>query len=61
MIDRIMPQMVDWKGVVGDDDQPLQFSRDALRAAARGPRGVSVLRAINTAISEINQGARAKN
>jgi hypothetical protein len=61
MIDRILWTMTDWKGVVGDDDQPLPFSRDSLRAAARGTRGVSVLRAINMAIGEISQGARAKN
>jgi hypothetical protein len=61
MIDRIMQVMNGWKGVVGDDDQPLDFTRDTLRAAARGTRGTSVLRAINVAVSEINAGAKAKN
>jgi hypothetical protein len=61
MIDRIMQVMTGWKGVVGDDDQPLDFTRDTLRAAARGTRGTSVLRAINVAVSEINAGAKAKN
>jgi hypothetical protein len=61
MIDRVMQVMTGWKGVVGDDDQPLDFNRDTLRAAARGTRGTSILRAINVAVSEINAGARAKN
>lgn len=61
MIDRIMQVMTGWKGVVGDDDQPLDFNRETLRAAARGTRGTSVLRAINVAVSEINAGAKAKN
>lgn len=61
MIDQIMLVMVGWKGVVDDKDQPLDFNRDTLRAAARGPRGVSVLRAINVAVSQVNTGAAAKN
>lgn len=61
MVDRIMQVMTDWKGVVGDDDKPLEFTRETLRAAARGTRGTSVLRAINQAVSEVNAGARAKN
>jgi hypothetical protein len=61
MIDQIMKVMTAWTGVVGPDDQPIDFSRDNLRAAARGPRGVGILRAINTAIGEISTGARAKN
>jgi hypothetical protein len=61
MIDRILQVMTGWKGVVGNDDQPLEFNRDNLRAAARGTRGTSVLRAINVAVSQINAGAKAKN
>lgn len=61
MLDRILQVMTGWKGVVGDDDQPLDFTRETLRAAARGARGTSVLRAINVAVSEINAGAKAKN
>lgn len=61
MIDQIMKVMTGWKSVVGADDQPIDFNRDNLRAAARGPRGVGLLRAINTAIGEISSGARVKN
>lgn len=61
MIDQIMKIMTGWQGVVGEDDQPLPFTRDNLRAAARGPRGVALLRGINTAIGEISSGARVKN
>lgn len=61
MIDQIMKVMSGWKSVVGEDDQPIEFNRDNLRAAARGPRGVGLLRAINTAIGEIASGARQKN
>lgn len=61
MIDQIMGVMTGWKSVVGADDQPIEFNRDNLRAAARGPRGVGLLRAINTAVGEISSGARVKN
>jgi hypothetical protein len=61
MIDQIMKIMTGWKSVVGEDDQPIDFTRDNLRSAARGPRGVGLLRAINTAIGEISSGARVKN
>jgi hypothetical protein len=61
MIDQIMKVMTGWKEVVGEDGQPIAFNRENLRAAARGPRGVGVLRAINTAITEISTGARSKN
>lgn len=60
-IDLIMKIMTGWSGVVDENKTPLEFNRDTLRAAARGPSGVSVLRAINTAIAEIGTGARQKN
>lgn len=61
MLDQIMRVMTGWKGVVDADDKPLDFTRENLRQAARGASGVSVLRAINTAMGEISSGARTKN
>lgn len=61
MVDQIMQVMTGWKGVVGTDDQPLDFNRATLRDAARGTRGTSFIRAINVAVAQINAGAKAKN
>lgn len=60
-IDNIMKIMTGWKGVVDESKTPIDFTRDNLRAVVRSAQGVSVLRAINTAISEISIGARSKN
>lgn len=60
-VDNIMKIMTDWKGVVDETKTPIEFSRDNLRSAARSSQGISILRGINTAIGEINIGARAKN
>ena len=60
-IDAIMKIMTGWKGVVDENKVPIEFSRESIRAAARSPQGVSILRAINTAIAEISAGARSKN
>lgn len=60
-VDRIMKFMIDWKGVVDPDKNPVVFSKDSLLAVARSSVGVSLLRGINTAINEINVGARVKN
>jgi hypothetical protein len=61
MIDRIMGFLADWKGVVDEQNQPLEFNRDNLRKAVRGPNGLCVLRAINSAIGQIESGSKAKN
>ena len=60
-IDGILRVMTDWKGVVDENKTPIAFNRDNLRAAARSAQGVSIIRAINTAVSEISMGARTKN
>ncbi|MDB5937547.1 MAG: hypothetical protein JWQ01_4891 [Massilia sp.] len=60
-IDAIMKVMTGWKSVVDESKTPIEFSRESLRAAARSPQGVSILRAINTAVAEISTGARVKN
>lgn len=60
-IDAIMKIMTGWKSVVDEAKTPIEFSRESLRAAARSSQGVSILRAINTAIAEISAGARLKN
>ncbi|MET3132860.1 hypothetical protein AAKU55_003141 [Oxalobacteraceae bacterium GrIS 1.11] len=60
-IDNIMKIMTGWKGVVDEDKAPIDFTRDNVRAAVRSAQGVSILRAINTAIHEITFGARSKN
>lgn len=60
-IDAIIKIMTGWKSVVDENKAPIEFSRESLRAAARSPQGVSILRAINTAIAEISAGARLKN
>jgi hypothetical protein len=60
-VDRIMNFMTDWKGVVDPDKNPVAFSEDSMLAIARTSLGVSFLRGINTAINEINVGARTKN
>ncbi|WP_229211422.1 hypothetical protein [Duganella sp. BJB476] len=60
-VDRIMNFMTDWKGVVDEEKVPVQFSKDNLLSVARTSLGVSLLRGINTAINEINVGARTKN
>lgn len=60
-IDAIMKVMTGWKNVVDENKVPIEFGRESLRAAARSSQGISVLRAINTAIAEISTGARVKN
>lgn len=60
-VDNIMKVMTGWKGVADEAGTPIEFSHDALRAAARSAQGISILRAINIALSEISTGSRAKN
>jgi hypothetical protein len=60
-VDAILNYMTDWKGVVDESKTPIDFNRDNLLAVARSAQGLSIIRAINTAIGEINTGARAKN
>jgi hypothetical protein len=60
-VDNILKVMTDWKQVVDESKTPIDFNRDTLLAAARSPHGLSILRAINTAMGEIAAGARAKN
>jgi hypothetical protein len=60
-VDNIVKVMTDWKGVADETKTPIEFTRDNLLSAARSAHGISILRAINVAISEIATGARAKN
>jgi hypothetical protein len=60
-VDGILMSMVGWKQVCDENKAPIEFNRDSLLAAARSVHGLSILRAINTAIGEIRAGARAKN
>lgn len=60
-VDNILRIMTGWKGVVDTDKTPIEFTRENLLTAVRGPSGLSILRGINAAISEINLGARTKN
>lgn len=60
-VDNIVKVMTDWKSVVDETKTPIPFSRDSLLAAARSAHGISILRAINVAITEVATGARAKN
>lgn len=60
-VDSIMKVMTAWKGVADESGTPIDFNRDTLRTAARSADGLSILRAINIALSEINTGSRAKN
>lgn len=57
----IMRVMADWKGVVDQDKNPIEFNRENLLAAARSINGTPILRGINIAISEISIGALTKN
>ncbi len=57
----IMHVMTDWKGVVDQDKNPIEFSQNNLRMAARSIDGVPILRAINAAIAEIGHGVLTKN
>jgi hypothetical protein len=60
-VDAILDVMTDWKGVVDQHRNPIEFNRENLRTAARSAIGFSLLRGINTALAEIATGARAKN
>ena len=60
-VDNILKTMTDWKQVVDQSKNPIDFNRENLLTAVRGVHGVSILRAINTAMAEIVTGARAKN
>lgn len=60
-VDHILKVMTGWKQVCDEAKNPIDFNRETLLAAVRGPHGVSILRAINTALAEISTGARAKN
>jgi len=60
-VDNILRVMEGWKSVVDEGKSPIEFNRESLLAAARSVNGISILRAINTAIAEINTGARVKN
>jgi hypothetical protein len=60
-VDNILKVMTDWKQVVDENKTPIDFNRETLLAAARSMHGLSILRAINTAMAEIATGARAKN
>jgi hypothetical protein len=60
-VENILKTMTDWKQVVDQSKNPIDFNRENLLTAVRGVHGVSILRAINTAMAEIVTGARAKN
>jgi len=60
-VDNILKTMTGWKQVVDESKSPIDFNRDTLLAAVRTPHGISILRAINTALAEIATGARVKN
>lgn len=60
-VDGILMSMTDWKSVVDESKNPIDFNRDNLLAAVRSAHGLSILRGINVAIGEIRTGARAKN
>jgi hypothetical protein len=60
-VDNILKVMIGWKNVCDENRTPIDFNRDSLLAAARGVHGLSVLRAINTALGEISTGSRVKN
>lgn len=60
-VDHILKVMTGWKQVCDESKNPIDFNRETLLAAVRSAHGISILRAINTAIAEINTGARVKN
>jgi hypothetical protein len=60
-VDGILAVMTGWSGVLDQNKQPIEFNRDNLLIAVRSKQGNSLLRGINTAISEVTNGARAKN
>lgn len=60
-VDNIMEFMVGWKGVVDKDKTPIDFCRENLLQAVRSKQGISILRAITTAIGEVGTGHIAKN
>jgi len=60
-VDGILMSMVDWKQVCNADKSPIEFNRESLLGLVRTAHGLSILRAINTAIGEIRAGAKAKN
>ena len=60
-VDNILEFMSDWSGVVDAKKTPIEFSRDNLLAAVRSLHGISILRAITTAIGEVATGHIAKN
>jgi hypothetical protein len=60
-LDRTMEIMVDWKGVVTPQKEPIGYSRETLRKAVMAPSGLAVINAIARAMHQIEAGAKAKN
>lgn len=60
-VDNILAFMAGWSGVVDANKTPIEFSRVNLLAAVRSQNGISILRAITTAIGEIATGHITKN
>jgi len=60
-VDDILKVMTGWKGVVDENKSAIEFNRAALLAAVRSPHGLSILRGITNAMSEVATGGRVKN
>jgi hypothetical protein len=60
-LDRTMEILVDWKGVVTPQKEPIVYSRETLRKAVMAPSGLALINAIARAMHQIEAGVKAKN
>jgi hypothetical protein len=60
-VDDILKVMTDWKNVVDENRNPIDFNRETLLTAVRSASGYSVLQGIWEAMRQVRVGARAKN
>lgn len=60
-VDNILEFLSGWSGVVDANKAPIEFNRANLLSAVRSPNGISILRAITTAIGEVATGHITKN
>jgi len=60
-LNRTMEIMVDWKGVVDKNKEPIPYNRDNLRKAILAVNGMATITGITRAMGQIEGGIKAKN
>ncbi len=60
-LDKICTVLVGWKSVVDQNNVPIEFGRESLRAAIRSPNGGPIMAGLNRAIYQFESGTKAKN